>query len=155
MLSEKFSIINLFGPTADGFNGGPSSDVINMGKADRVNILFAHKGGTTGTGKVQVYAGDSVAPSNGEAVVFKYRKKTTGASDTWGAVTDAVAATGFTTVAGEDTIYDIQVDGADLPADKPYAYLLLTEVVNDPVVVQASAVMNARYPGLTQPTALT
>lgn len=131
--TEKHLVVTGIAPVADIFNGNPTSDVVSLKNFEKVTFLVSHTGGTTGTGKIQVQAVDNPAGSNATALDFKYAKKATGASDTWGEVTDAVAATGVTTVATEVAIYAVEILAAALPEDQPYVQLKLTEVVNDPV----------------------
>jgi hypothetical protein len=153
--SEEFLIVTGFAPTADIFNANPVSDVVNLKKFGKVTFLFEHVGGTTGTGKLQVQAVDNASSSNAVDLDFRYAKKVTGASDSWGAVTAAAAATGVTTVAAESAIYCIEVDAAALPDAQAYVQLKLTEVVNDPVTGAAQILLgDARY-GAPFATALT
>lgn len=156
MITEQNGVIALHNPSSDIFNGSPGGDVVHMAEAERCSIMFYHAGGTSGNGKLTIDACDDVTPSNTSAIGFRYRKKTTGASDTWGAVTAVAAATGVTTVGGESTIYELEFRAQDLPAGYPYFRLKLAEVTNDPVTGCAFAILrNRRYGGITQPTALT
>lgn len=156
MLSEKFVIINSHSPAADRYNTNPAGDYINTKYFDRVVFLLAQAtaGTNTGTAVVTVLAGTDASGASGEAVEFKYRKKTTGASAVWGTITDATTS-GFTTTANEDTIYEIEVEMAKLPADKPFIALKLTEGVNDPVTGCVIALgICARFQSQTMPDAL-
>lgn len=145
MLSEKLKIIGALAPAADRFNTSPATDIINIGKTDKVTFLVYHAGGTTGKATLTVEACNNVVPSLTTAIAFKYRRKTTGASDTWGAVTDATNA-GIDTVAAEDTIVEIEVDGSVVAAtDRAYVRLKLTEAANDPVNAAVIALAPARY----------
>jgi len=144
---ENVVTVNGLSPAADLYNGNPATDVVNLKEHGKAVFMLAQKtaGTNTGTATVTVVAASSVAPSNTAAIVFKYKKKTTGASSVWGDLT-AATTSGFVTTANEDTVYAIEVDAADLPDSKPYVYLKLTETVNDPVT---GAVLihlyNARY----------
>ncbi|TXH19316.1 MAG: hypothetical protein E6R03_00715 [Hyphomicrobiaceae bacterium] len=143
---EEFVVVSGISANTDIFNGNPISDVVNVSKFARAVILFSHKGGTTGNGSIKVQAVDNVAGSNAANLPFRYSKKTTGASDTWGAITDAVAADGVTTVATEDTTYAIEVDLANMPETQKYLTVKLTEVTNDPVSGSLLILLgNARY----------
>jgi len=133
MLSETLKIVNGLSPSADRFNTSPATDVVNAGLCDEVTFIVQHQGGTTGKATLTVEACDDVTPSNTAAVAFRYRRKTTGASDVWGAITAATTA-GIDTVAGEDTAIEVSVKAAELPAGKPYVRLKCTEAVDDPVV---------------------
>jgi hypothetical protein len=156
MLSESFAIINSHSPAADRYNANPVGDYINGKLFDRVEFLLAQAtGGTnTGTAVVTVRAASDATGTGAEAVPFKYRKKTTGASAVMGAITDVTTA-GFTTTANEDTIYEIEVEMTALPATKPFLALLLTEGVNDPVTACAIAIgVCARYQATSMPDPL-
>jgi len=153
MLSEKYCVLSLLGPSADAFNGDPNTDVINTENLEEVSFFVWHKGGTTGKATITVLAASSVTPSNTEAIAFTYRHKETGASDTWGAVT-ACASTGLSTVAKEDTLIEIMIKADELPAGKPFVCLNLNETVDDPVAACVLVVAKPRYSAITQPSVL-
>lgn len=135
LLTEDFQIVGGLSPSADLYNGDPATDVVGMAGYNKVHfLLHQNTGGTnTGTATVTVEAVDNAAGSNAVAIPFRYRAKTTGASSAWGAVT-AATASGFTTTANEDTIYEIQVEDQDLPDTQSYVRMVLTEAVDDPVL---------------------
>jgi hypothetical protein len=156
MLSEEFAVINCHSAAADRYNTNPAGDYINSKYFDKISFYLsqATAGTNTGTAVVTVQAGTDASGTSAEAVEFKYRKKTTGASAVWGTITDATTS-GFTTTANEDTIYEIEVEMAKLPADKPFVTLKLTEGVNDPVTGCVIAFGRcARYQSQTLPDAL-
>ena len=156
MLTEIDSVINVLSPAADRYNTNPAGDYINAKYFNKISFLLSQTtGGTnTGTATVTVLAATDATGDGAEAIEFKYRKKTTGASAAWGAVVDATTA-GFTTTANEDTIYEIEVEAAKLPQDKPFLTLKLTEVVNDPVTASVIAIgREARYQGQSTPNPL-
>jgi hypothetical protein len=156
MLSEKFAIVSSHSAAADRYNTNPVGDYLNAGKFEGVSFLLsqATAGTNTGTAVVTVQAASSDAGASAEAIPFRYRKKTTGASAVWGSVIEA-AASGFTTTANEDTIYEIEVKGDGLPEGKPFVAVKLTEGVNDPVTACVIAIgTGVRYQGQTQPDAL-
>ena len=70
---------------------------------------------------------DDTTPTTTTA--FRYRKQTT--PDTFGAWTDATA-TGFTTTAGADQVYEVLVDAEDLSGTDKYVCLQLTEDTDSP-----------------------
>jgi hypothetical protein len=118
-------------PVADMFDGTVRSDVFNMKNYMGCEFHIIKGIGTTGTSTITVNACDDVVPSNRTAIPFRYRIQSSG--DTWGAVTVATA-TGFTTTAGSNQVYEIIVDASEL-AKAGYGYVELTaiEVVNSPV----------------------
>lgn len=153
MLSEKHVILNMLSPAADGFNTGPNSDIVAMRDLESLTFIFSHIGGTTGTGSLIVKACDNVSGTNPTAIAAKYRKKTTGASDTWGAIT-TLPTTGVTTVAAEDTIYEIYVHATDLPKTQDFVFLDTTEVVNDPLLTSCIALGELKFQGVSPPSVL-
>jgi hypothetical protein len=64
-------------------------------------------------------------------------------------------ASGFTTTANEDSIYEIEVLSSDLPQSKPWVHMLCTEATDNPVNGCVIALLSEpRYGGLTQPVAI-
>ncbi len=156
MLSEKLKFVKLLAPAADAFNTDPASDVISLANAEALTALVAHKGGTTGKAKIQFQACSANDGSGAEAVVFSYRKMTTGDSDVMGAITNVTdASVGVETVATEDTLIECYIRAAQLPAGKPFVRVKLTETANDPVVASVVGILSGlRYQGSDQPSAL-
>lgn len=132
-MSTKFEMHSVPGiyPVADAFAGTVATDIIeNQGEGILFTIM---KGvGATGTSVITVLACDDTVPTSTTAVPFKYRISTT--PDTWGAWTD-VAATGFTTTAGSNQLYEVWA-AAEAQAATGYAYvkLVATESVDSAVV---------------------
>jgi hypothetical protein len=156
MLSEKFAVINCLSPRADRYDTNPAGDYINGKYFDRVEFFLSQTtaGTNTGTAAITVLAASTDSGTGAEAVPFRYRKKTTGASAVWGAITDATTA-GFTTTANEDTVYEIEVDVTSLPETKPFLTLKITESVNDPVTASVLALgVCARYQATSMPDPL-
>ena len=133
---EGIHVVKAITPSADVYNGNPTSDVINMQNFKKAVFVLHQKSSTsnTGTASVKPQAVENVSGSSAEDLPFKYSKMTTGASDVMGAITAVAAGSTFTTTANEDTAFVIEVDASDLPEGKPFLQLKLTEVVNDPVV---------------------
>lgn len=132
ILTQNGHIAQGINPVADAFDTVQRTDVYNMKNYIGCEFLIIKGVGTTGTSTITVNACDDTTPSNRTAIPFRYRAQTSG--DTWGAVT-AATASGFTTTAGSNQIYEIIVDGAEI-AKTGYGYVELTatEVVNSPVV---------------------
>lgn len=143
--TESVLVVNGISAAADLFNGNPTSDVISLENFEKAVFILQSKS-STGTANIKVQAVSSAAGSDAENVPFYWSKKTTGGSDVWTAPALAVAADGIATIAGEDTIHVIEVDGRQLPDDMKYVQLKLTEVVNDPVAGGLTILlMNGRY----------
>jgi hypothetical protein len=74
--------------------------------------------------------------------------------DTLGAITEATAA-GFTTTAGANKMVFIEIDGAELSADKPWVKVQLTEVANSAVDAGMICILSeGRFKGNSQPSVL-
>lgn len=114
----------------DLFNGDPSTDVVNLGKYEKATWLVQKAAGGTGTALVTVESCDDVTPSTATAVAFNYWTCTSG--DTWSDMQTATS-TGFTTTAGADQMYAIEINSAELSGTDQYARLTMTEVADDPV----------------------
>lgn len=153
MLSERYKPLKGLAPAADRFNTSPSTDVFSMKNLDSITFLVYHDGGTTGKGTFTVEACDDVTPSNTTPVAFNYRRMTTGASDTMGAISAATAA-GIDSVPAESTIIEIEVS-ADVVAETGYTFVRLkcAEAVNDPVNGVVIALGKLRYEG-AQPSSV-
>lgn len=156
MLTETLHVLDSHAPAADRYNSNPAGDYVNTKYFEKVSFLLhqATAGTNTGTAVVTVNAASAANGTGAEAVAFRYRKKTTGASGAWGDITDAAAA-GFTTTANEVTVYEIEVEAAKLPDGKPFISLQLTEGTNDPVTASALAIgVNPRYQATSMPDPL-
>jgi hypothetical protein len=151
MLSEYAAKpIKALAPAADRWNTNPVSDSITLANHNRLTFLVYQSGGTTGRATLTVLASSDSSRTGEEAIPFRYRKMTTGASD----VTNATA-TGFSTTAAEDSIYEIEVLSSDLPQSKPWVHLKATEAADDPVSGCVIALVSEpRYTGLDQPAAI-
>lgn len=156
MLSEKFKIVSLLGPTAD-YNGTAlTSDAVSLENYDELTILLSHKTAGTNTGKstITLVASSDASGTGAVAIPFAYRRKTTGASSEWGAISAASAA-GIDTVPNEDTIIEFFVKSSELPDGKTFVHLAGAEAVNDPVSGSIVAILGgSRYSGTSMPDPL-
>lgn len=130
-------------PVADAFAGTLNTDIVNV-QGHGVKFTIGKGAGATGTSTITVSACDDTTPSNTTDVIFWYRAMTT--LGTWGAWT-AATATGFTTTAGANQMYEVYAPGDVLGATGyGYARLNAVEVANDPVTGYVVAeVINTRY----------
>lgn len=129
IFTEKNQIAYATLSVADAYNGNPATNCINMGKYGHVTFVLVEGAGGTGTVKITLEECTSAAGAGNTAIPLKYRLCTT--NDTWGALTSvAVAATGYTTVAGANKMVAIEVDADDLDAGYTYVRLQLTETVD-------------------------
>jgi len=127
---EALQLISGIVPAADFLAGTVNTDVFSVKNHERALFVVYKGAGATGTSTLTVEACDDFTPSNTTAVPFRYQAITSG--DTRGEVTDATAA-GFTTTAGANQLYVIEVDAVEL-AKAGYANVRLhgVEVANDP-----------------------
>jgi len=114
----------------DLFNGTPATDIINLGKYENATFIIQKAAGATGTATITVESCDTVVPGTATAIPFVYWVCTTG--DTWGDMQTATAS-GFTTTAGTDQVYAVEVNSASLSGTNKYVRVKATEVVNSPV----------------------
>jgi len=111
---------NFVASAADIFNGDPATDVVNMKDWNRATFVIQKTAGIVGTATITIESCDDMVPTTTTAIPFKYRKATSG--DTFGEWTDATAS-GFTTTAGADQIYEISVTSSDLNGTDHYVRL--------------------------------
>lgn len=145
--------INVCGATitdnSDMFTGSPSSDVINMANWTECFFLIQKGSGAAGTTKVTVESCDDVTPTTATEIKFQYRVQTT--YDTWGDWTEvSVAATGFTTTAGEIQLYQIRINAESLSSTDQYVRLSTAEV--DGTAVDGSIIAWLAGPRYSQET---
>jgi hypothetical protein len=138
-LATKHVAIGL-APVADGLAGTVASDVVDVSGHQSVTFYLIKAAGATGTSTITVEACDDVTPTNTTAVPFYYRAVT--ATDVNQAMT-AAAAAGFTTTAGANQVYIIEVDHSELMASGyNHVRLKAVEVANDPVLAGILIVLN-------------
>lgn len=160
MQSGKFLEQNLVAvgilPDADLYAADPATDVFNLAKYECITFILVEGAGGTGTVKIEVEECTTAAGANNTAIAFNYRLlSSAGSADTWGALT-AVAATGYTTVAGANKAVAIEVHNTELSDGYNFVRLQLTEVADDPCDAVVVAVLSGpRYAQAVLPTSLT
>lgn len=135
---ERVHAVKGLDPIADFMDvtAGGVTIPVNMQDYDKCCFYMYWGVGTTGTATVQVEACDNITPSNHTAIPFYYRA--TSSTDVPGTITLAAAA-GIATTAGSSQIFEVEVNAADVAvaasnANRKYVRLLLTEVVDSPVL---------------------
>ena len=113
----------------DIFDGDPATDVVSMENYETIVWYIIKNAGATGTATITVESCDDTTPSTATAIAFHYRATTSG--NTRGAVTAATSA-GFTTTAGANQIYEIEVSAEALSAGDKFVRMQCTEVANNP-----------------------
>jgi len=145
-MNSTFKIVNIIPPAADAFSGTVTSNTINLKNYNHATFIVAKGAGALGTSTITVEACVDAMGTTPTAIGFTYSTNTT--SDTWSAVTNA-DATGFTTTAGANQTYKIEVDASKLgKLNCTYVRIKAVEVVNDPVVGSVTAVLKeGRFTG--------
>lgn len=158
IFSQYNKVVNALEPKADRFDTNPQSDIVSLKSYRHVTFLIMTGASADNTNTVTVQAGDSVSSVSTE-IVFKYRKIISG--DTYGALTAAVAGTGFNFTASTANQYSIvEVDAADVAAagtDFDCVAVTVTEAGNTTAQVGAivAILSEPRYPQEGLVTAIT
>jgi len=138
-MNINYHVVNALAPVADAFAGTVYTAPINMESFHHVSFIIQTGVGATGTSTITVLASDDISRTHTTAIPFNYQECVSG--DTFGATIAATTA-GFTTTAGSNKMYKIEVDNQAL-ASTGYGYIALkaVEVVNDPVLGGVLAVL--------------
>jgi len=158
MLMDEINVVNcgssaFIAANEDIFNGDPATDVISMSRYERCTFVIQKGAGATGTATITVESCDDVTPTTATAVPFRYKVCTSG--NTWGATT-AATASGFTTTAGADQVYLVEIDAPGLYSTDNYVRLKMTEVVDSPCDGGVIAILSRpRYAQAIMPEAIT
>jgi hypothetical protein len=153
--SQLIHVVTAIAPNADLFDTAQTTDWLTMKNYDSLMFVIQIGVGATGTATITVKMASDSSGTGATAIPFSYRRvSATGTSDVEGALTDATSA-GFTTTAGSNQVYIVEVNSEELDASKPFVALTATEVVNSPVAGAILAIMGEpRYPGSTHLTAI-
>lgn len=135
-IGEEFHVVNGLVPVADAFAGTKYSDVVNLSEYGKATFIIVKGAEATGTSTVTVEACSTAAAAAVQAVAFRYKYDIdagpTASSDTYSAMA-ACALTGFTTIAGAEGTYIVEICSDELYSTYKYVRLKLVEVANDPV----------------------
>lgn len=123
---------------SDGLSGTQYSDVFNLSKYRKVLFIVQKGAGATGTATITVESCDDTTPTTSTAIAYKYKASTT--LDVYGDWTSATTA-GFTTTAGADQCYLVEVDAAELSSTDKYVRIKTVEVADSPVDCMILAVL--------------
>jgi len=138
---------------SDGLSGTQYTDVVNMAKYRKVLWVVQKGAGAVGTATITVESSSNAAAGATQAIAYRYKKSTT--PDVWSDWT-AVASTGFTTTAGADQCYLIEVDGSDSYSTYNYVRLKTVEVAATAVDCMILTIMGQPRQMLENPiTAIT
>jgi len=154
-LTDKVHVVTALAPDSDALSGTKATDIISLKDYDSALFILTIGVGATGTTAITVAASDDASGTTTEDIAFTYRRvEDTTSSDIPGDRTTATAS-GFTTTAGSNQKYLIEVQSQDLPEGKPFVKLDLVEAVDSPVDAGIEVLlMGARYSGDTKTTAI-
>lgn len=129
---------------------------VNMGKYESVQFLVMLGALETADFTMTVTCSAASAGSSSTAIAFNYRATAAAGTDTLGDVT-AVESTGLaiTNTAFDNMVLVIDVDAAELTADKPYVGLTFTDPGTADAYIGVVALLKPRYPQETNDGALT
>ena len=113
----------------DIFNGNMTTDVISLANYGGAVFVIVKGAGGTGTAVITVESCDATTPTTSTAVAFNYAACTSG--NTWGSIT-AATSSGFTTTAGANQAYAIEIRADELSGTDKYVRMVATESANDP-----------------------
>jgi hypothetical protein len=116
---------------ADAFSGTSNSDVFSMENYGLTTFLIHWGVGTTGTTVITVESCDDFTPTTTTAIPFQYKRITS--PDTQVALVEAAAA-GFTTTAGSNQIYVVEVASQQLVDGHVGVRINAAESANDPLL---------------------
>lgn len=153
--SEKLHAVVALAPSADIFDTTQTTDWIALKNYRSAMFILTTGVGATGTATAVAKMASDASGTGATAIPFKYRRVANHASsDVETELTDATAS-GFTTTAGSNQQYYIEVNADELDADKPFVAVTFTEVVNSPVLGSCVCLLGeARYPGSVHLTAI-
>jgi len=152
LLSEELNQVWSTLPVANAFAGTVSGQCVNLGLYERALFQIIKGVGATGTTLVTVEACSDNAGNNPTAIPFTYRRQS--ANSVNGSIVQATSA-GFTTTAGSNELYDIEVKASDTPDGKPYVRVKCVEQVASAVAGAIMCILgNPRYAGTDLPSAI-
>lgn len=152
IMTDDYHFVSLKAPIADFAVAGTGVTFTGVNMSDYLAATFflLWGVGATGTNVVTVNAATDASNTSPTAIPFRYRSwgqgNTTAAFDTAGAWALATTA-GFTTTAGSQQAYAIEVNAQDMShSGKKYAVLKLVAGVNSALLGCAFALLLKRTP---------
>lgn len=133
-LMQSFNVYNcapssIIAANEDIFNGNPETDRVSLENYESIMFIIVKNAGATGTATITVNSYAAASGGSGTAIAYHYKTCTSG--NTWGAAT-AVASTGFTTTAGANQCYLIEVNSSEVTSNQAFVSMTCTEVVDSP-----------------------
>jgi len=155
IFTQPFQVVMALAAKADRFDANPASTPVSLKNYRHATFIVQQGAGAVGTAKLQVEACDNAAGANPVAIPFRYRATAPNGGDAFGALTDATAADGYTTVAGANKQVAVEVDASGFPEGKTFVRLKVTEVADGPVDAAVIAILSdPRICSEPMPTAL-
>lgn len=159
-LSDHHIVAGIY-PIADAFDTSKTTDWICMNLYGGVAFLIktGDATGNTANGVVTLLAATDATGTGATAFPFRYRVCASSPTvDTWSTPTVATAS-GFSMTPGDNVMYLCEVDAADVGAalaNANFVALKVTEVTNDPIVADITAILSEpRFGSATPKTAIT
>lgn len=143
-LAEQAHIVNVL--PAINITGGRSGDVFSMANYRRANIIVSMGVSASAATKILVNACSNFAGDNAEAIPFRLYSEETSGGDTLSAK-ENVTAEGKTPSANDNIMYVIDLDASELPDDKPYVQLEITNGTNSVIASAIAVLTGAGYVG--------
>lgn len=152
-LAQEGHVVNALPPID--VSGGATSDAFKMTNHSHASILVATGVSAAALTSITVEACSAADGSGNEAIAFDYFAETTAAGDTLGAKTSATTSGITSPTANDNTMYVIEIDAAELPQDKPWVRVVLTNASGNSVICTVQAILSgSRYSGDQNATAI-
>lgn len=145
-LSEQVAIAVALAASADVFSGTVNSDVYSLKHYSKLAFLINKGAGATGTTLLTIQACDDLTGANPVAIPFNVRVQDADGQNRGDIL--QVAATGFTTAAGANKLYTIELQADQLPVGKECVFLRGVEQVDSAITGDVLALLfGGRYQG--------
>ena len=128
----------------DIYTGNMTTDIVSLANYDGAVFVLVEGAGGTGTAVVTIESCDDTTPTTATAVAFNYTTTTSG--NTISSIT-AATASGFTTTAGTNHTYAMEIRADELSGTNKYVRMVATESANAPVDGAGLVILvNPKYP---------
>lgn len=150
-IAEAAHIVNILPPVD--ITGGVTGDIFSMKGHSHATIIIQVGVSASAFTKILVNECSDFSGTGATAIPFRLYAEETANGDTLGEA-EEVESTGKTPSANNDIMYVIELDAADLSADKPYVQLQLTNGTNSVIASAVAILSGARYGGPQSATAI-
>lgn len=142
VLAEDSKIVNILPPVD--ITGGKFSDVFSMRKHAHATIIIQVGVSAAAWTKIIVNACDDNSPTNRTAIPFTLYSCTTATGDILTGPT-SVAAAGADPSANDNIFYVIEIDAEELPENRSWIELSLTNGSNSVIASAIAILTGSRY----------